>query len=73
MKILILKEFDVIETVKCDHDASAPSHTAYRVDSGEPTPENNSFTVCSLDAVARPDVLEAPAVTETDVPPGIVP
>lgn len=76
MKILIMKEFDVLHTAECDHDASAPSHTMYFIDASEDDPaqsEGSGLWVCSLDAVARPDALEAPAVTETDVPPGIVP
>lgn len=72
MKILILKEFDVIETVECDHDPAAPPHTAYRVKAGTPEPDGLSFMVCSLDAVARPDVLEAPApADESPLPPGV--
>lgn len=72
MKILILKEFDVLETVECDHDPAAPPHTAYRVKAGAPEPDGLSFTVCALDAAARPDVLEAPAPSAAPTePPGV--
>ena len=72
VKILILKEFDVIETVQCDHDPAAPPHTAYRVTAGVPEPDGLSFMVCSLDAVARPDVLEAPAPDDAPPSPPVV-
>lgn len=70
MKILILKEFDVIETVEClTHTDGAPSHTKYIVSAGDCV---TNFEVCSLDAVARPDMLEAPApADESPLPPGV--
>lgn len=66
-KILILKEFDVADTIECDHDPAAPPHPAYLIEVGI-FEHSEPMKVCSLDAVARPDVLEAPAPAEPEVP-----
>ena len=74
MKALILKEFDIVETVQCERPHGAAPHTAYILDNGDGT----TFEVCSLDAVARPETVDvaalavADAVAEPTVP-GVAP
>jgi hypothetical protein len=60
VKALILKEFEIVETVQCEqtgHAHGAAPHAAYILDNGDGT----TFEVCALDAVARPEAVDVPA------------
>lgn len=62
MKALILKEFEIVETVQCEPPHGPAPHTAYILDNGDQT----TFKVCSLDAVARPETVDVAAVAVAD-------